>query len=97
MLVRLSSDNFAHVGKRSRAAAGQVELGAGRTGRDAADLVVGQRGSLDRRTGVQGGVDGNTVDMDVERNQFTDNALRYEASITLINSQIKNMLTAIQG
>ncbi len=53
--------------------------------------------SLLYRTGVQGGVDGNTVDMDVERNQFTDNALRYEASITLINSQIKNMLTAIQG
>jgi flagellar basal-body rod protein FlgB len=49
------------------------------------------------RTGVQGGVDGNTVDMDVERNQFTDNALRYEASITMISSQIKNMLTAIQG
>lgn len=53
--------------------------------------------SLLYRTGVQGGVDGNTVDMDVERNQFTDNALRYEASITMINAQIKNMLTAIQG
>ena len=49
------------------------------------------------RTGVQGGVDGNTVDMDVERNQFADNALRYEASITMISSQIKNLLTAIQG
>jgi flagellar basal-body rod protein FlgB len=49
------------------------------------------------RTGVQGGVDGNTVDMDVERNQFTDNALRYEASITMISSQIRNLLTAIQG
>jgi len=49
------------------------------------------------RTGVQGGVDANTVDMDVERNQFTDNAVRYEASITLINAQIKNMLTALQG
>ncbi len=41
------------------------------------------------RTGVQGGVDGNTVDMDVERNQFADNALRYEAGITMINPQIK--------
>jgi flagellar basal-body rod protein FlgB len=49
------------------------------------------------RTGTQGGVDGNSVDMDVERNAFTDNAVRYEASITLINAQIKNMLTAIQG
>lgn len=49
------------------------------------------------RTGTQGGVDGNTVNMDVERNQFADNALRYEASITLINAQIKSMLTALQG
>ncbi|OON61005.1 flagellar basal body rod protein FlgB [Massilia sp. KIM] len=46
---------------------------------------------------VQGSVDGNTVDMDVERNQFADNALRYEAGITLINSQIKGLLAAIQG
>jgi flagellar basal-body rod protein FlgB len=49
------------------------------------------------RTGTQGGVDGNSVDMEVERNAFTDNALRYEASVTLINAQIKNMLAAIQG
>lgn len=49
------------------------------------------------RTGVQGGVDGNTVDMEVERNHFTNNALRYEASITMISGQIKNLLTAIQG
>ncbi|GGC92335.1 flagellar basal body rod protein FlgB [Undibacterium terreum] len=46
---------------------------------------------------VQGAVDGNTVDMDVEQNQFTDNALRYEAGLTMINGQIKGMLAAIQG
>lgn len=49
------------------------------------------------RIGQQGSVDGNTVEMDVERNQFTDNALRYEAGLTLINAQIKGLLTAIQG
>jgi flagellar basal-body rod protein FlgB len=49
------------------------------------------------RQTVQGSVDGNTVDMDVERNQFTDNALRYEAGITFVSHQIKNLLTAIQG
>ncbi|MGH8855370.1 MAG: flagellar basal body rod protein FlgB [Telluria sp.] len=46
---------------------------------------------------VQGSVDGNTVDMDQERNQFADNALRYEAGITMINHQIKGLLAAIQG
>jgi flagellar basal-body rod protein FlgB len=46
---------------------------------------------------MQGSVDGNTVDMDVERNEFTDNAIRYEASLLMMNGQIKKMLTAIQG
>jgi len=45
---------------------------------------------------VQGSVDGNTVDMDVERNQFADNGIRYEASLTLINAQLKQMLAALQ-
>ncbi len=45
----------------------------------------------------QGSVDGNTVDMDVERNQFADNAIRYEASILKMNGLIKSMMTAIQG
>lgn len=49
------------------------------------------------RTVKQGSVDGNTVDMDTERNQFTDNALRYEASLTMVTDQIKAMLAAIQG
>ena len=49
------------------------------------------------RSVSQGSVDGNTVDMDVERNQFADNAIRYEASLTFINGQIKKMLAAIQG
>ena len=49
------------------------------------------------RATVQGAVDGNTVDMDVERNQFTDNAIRYEAGISMINSQIRGLMTALQG
>jgi len=46
---------------------------------------------------IQGSVDGNTVDMDVERNQFADNAVRYEASILMMNGAIKKMITAIRG
>lgn len=57
----------------------------------------GQPGDAKYRTILQGSVDGNTVDMDVERNQFADNAIRYEASLTMINGQIKNLLAAIQG
>ena len=49
------------------------------------------------RTAVQGSVDGNTVDMDVERSQFADNAIHYEANLTFISDQIRLMRTAIQG
>lgn len=49
------------------------------------------------RASVQPSVDGNTVDMDVERAQFADNAVRYEASLNFLSSQIKTLLSAIQG
>lgn len=49
------------------------------------------------RNPAQASIDGNTVDMDVERNQFADNALRYEAVVTMITSQIRSMQTAISG
>ena len=45
----------------------------------------------------QKSIDGNTVDMDVERTQFADNAIRYEAGLTLMSAQVKKMLAAVQG
>jgi flagellar basal-body rod protein FlgB len=49
------------------------------------------------RNTAQGNIDGNTVDMDVERNEFADNSIRYEASLTMINSQVRGMLAVLQG
>ena len=49
------------------------------------------------RNAAQPSADGNTVDMDVERAQFADNALRYEASVKFISDDIKAVLSAIQG
>jgi flagellar basal-body rod protein FlgB len=49
------------------------------------------------RSPIQPSADGNTVDMDVERNQFADNALHYEAGLTMITSQIKDMLSVLQS
>jgi flagellar basal-body rod protein FlgB len=46
---------------------------------------------------IQGSVDGNSVDVDVERNQFTDNAIRYEASLNFISGDIKALLSVIQN
>jgi flagellar basal-body rod protein FlgB len=49
------------------------------------------------RTVLQPSADGNTVDMDVERAQFADNALRYEASVNFVSGKVKDILTALQG
>lgn len=45
----------------------------------------------------QPSLDGNTVDMDRERTQFTDNAVRYQAALTLMNSRIQGLKTAMQS
>jgi flagellar basal-body rod protein FlgB len=45
----------------------------------------------------QGAVDGNTVNMDVERAAFAENALQVEALITLINKRFEGMQRAISG
>lgn len=49
------------------------------------------------RTPSQASIDGNSVEMDAERAQFADNAVRYEAALKFLNGQIKTILSAIQG
>ena len=52
---------------------------------------------LGYRVPLQPSVDGNTVDMDVERAQFSENAMQYEASLTFLSGKIKTLMSAIQG
>lgn len=49
------------------------------------------------RPEVQSAVDGNTVNMDVERAAYAENSLHYEASLTFINGLLRGMQTAISG
>jgi flagellar basal-body rod protein FlgB len=39
--------------------------------------------------------DDNTVDMDRERVHFSDNTVKYQVSFTTMNSQLKNIMSAI--
>jgi len=48
------------------------------------------------RQPLQPSLDGNTVDMDVERVQFADNTMRLQTSMTLISQRIKTLAQAIQ-
>ena len=45
----------------------------------------------------QPSLDNNTVDLDRERANFVDNAVRYEATLRFLNGTSKTMLSAITG
>jgi flagellar basal-body rod protein FlgB len=63
--------------------------------------LAAQGGALDPsmmyRTETQSSVDGNTVDMDVERAAFAENSVQYEALLTFISGRLRTMQNAIQG
>jgi flagellar basal-body rod protein FlgB len=42
-------------------------------------------------------LDGNTVDAQVEQANFAENAVRYQATLTFLNSKFRGLLTAILG
>jgi flagellar basal-body rod protein FlgB len=42
-------------------------------------------------------LDGNTVDTQVEQASFAENAVRYQATLTFLNSKFRGLLTAIMG
>lgn len=64
--------------------AGHISGGAG-------NMAVG----LQYRSVTQSAVDGNTVDMDVERAQITDNAIQYQIVSQLISEKFKGIRSAL--
>jgi flagellar basal-body rod protein FlgB len=81
--------------KNAQAAQGKAQAPALAVPGADRDLPLGAE--LLYRSAVQRSADGNTVDIDVERAQFAENSVRYEAQILFVTSQIKSMLSAIQG
>lgn len=58
---------------------------------------IDKQGALGYAVQTQPSLDNNTVDLDRERANFVDNAVRYEATLRFINGNAKTMLSAIQG
>ncbi|MDD2727858.1 flagellar basal body rod protein FlgB [Malikia sp.] len=73
------------------------ELARTHAGHLAAEPAALSAIELKPRQSQQNSFDGNTVEMDRERSAFTENALRYEAGATLVQSKIKGILSVIQG
>jgi flagellar basal-body rod protein FlgB len=42
-------------------------------------------------------LDGNTVDGQLEQAAFADNTVRFQATLTILNSRLKDLMTAITG
>lgn len=48
------------------------------------------------RQPYQPSLDGNTVDMDVERVQFADNTARYQADLSIISARLKSLRSVFE-
>lgn len=48
------------------------------------------------RSEYQGAVDGNTVNMDIERSAFAENTVQMEALLNFINADFKKLQSALQ-
>jgi len=52
---------------------------------------------LKYRTPLAPALDGNTVDAQIEQAAFAENAVRYQATLTILNNKFRTLLTAILG
>lgn len=52
---------------------------------------------LQFRAPAQPSIDGNTVELDAEVARFSNNAIRYQAALTFMNSRISGLRTALTG
>ncbi len=68
---------------------------------DGAHITVGRSelppGDLKYRNPYQASLDGNTVELPVEQTAFSEDNVRYQASLNFINSQISELQLAIVG
>jgi flagellar basal-body rod protein FlgB len=54
-------------------------------------------GTMGYRVPVTASLDGNTVEPGVEQMEFSENTLRYQTSLQLLNRRISGLMTAIKG
>ena len=79
-------------------AASKQQMGMSRTNDKHFDVRTELNNSVDFRVPNQPDTgDGNTVDVQVERNLFLKNSMEYQASVQFLNGKIKAMKKVISG
>ena len=79
---------------------GSGVLNGGKPGRVRTDSTggsVAERAKVAYTVQTQPSLDNNSVDLDQQRANFTENAIQYESTLRFINGHVKTMLAAIQG
>ena len=90
--------DFAHVLREAMAAVQRVSLtrtSARHLGADGGGHAA--PAALQYRVPMQPSIDGNTVELDTELAQFSDNAMRYQAALTFMNERIRGIRSALTG
>ena len=60
--------------------------------------IAGAReGELAYRQSVNPSLDGNTVEMNVEQMELSENVIRYQTTLTFLNNKISGLRSAIKG
>ena len=58
---------------------------------------TGFQTALMYRNPLHASLDGNTVDSHVEQSEFSQNAIQFQTSFTLLNSKIRGLIKALKG
>lgn len=59
--------------------------------------LAGGQAQAGYRVPNQTSLDGNTVELSAEQVAFSDNAVRYEATLSVLNGRIGTLMSAIKG
>jgi flagellar basal-body rod protein FlgB len=70
---------------------------AGHINRSADAAPADGKGVVQYRVPMAPALDGNTVDAQVEQAAFAENAVRYQATLSFLNSRFRGLMTAITG
>jgi len=74
-----------------------LPMAATRPGHIATAAGADEHVTLQYRTPLAPSLDGNTVDTHLEQAAFAENAVRYQATLTLLNAKFRSLMTAITG
>ncbi|MGH8219265.1 MAG: flagellar basal body rod protein FlgB [Steroidobacteraceae bacterium] len=61
------------------------------------DATAGGAAELKYRVPLAPALDGNTVDGQLEQAAFADNTVRFQATLTILGSRLRDLMTAITG